>query len=41
MHAKHVKITLGEEVIPIKLVLLLPGYGEDRAEIKKELDQQP
>ena len=41
MHAKHVKISPGEALGPINLVLSLPGYGDDGDEIKKELDQKP
>jgi len=41
MHAKHVKVTSGQDLGPIKLVLSLPGDGKNRDEIKKELDQQP
>jgi len=38
MHAKHIKITVGEKNPPLRLVLAIPGYGGKEDEITKELN---
>lgn len=41
MHARNVRLTINGDVKPLKLVLSLPGYGEDKEEVLGELNGQP
>ncbi|HLL14472.1 MAG TPA: carboxypeptidase-like regulatory domain-containing protein [Pyrinomonadaceae bacterium] len=40
-HAKPVKLTISDQVKPLRLVLSLPGYGEGKEEVLRELNGQP